>query len=75
MKRGPTKEILLKEVFIPKLLNNPLAFCLLINFDFSLSHTAHSDKSVILPFFVFKTFGILLYVFFLHFKQYDTIVL
>ena len=30
----PTKGILLKGVFIPKLLNNPLASCSLINFDF-----------------------------------------
>ena len=42
---GPTKGILLKGVFIPKLLNNPLASCCLINFDYLLSHTAHFDKS------------------------------
>ena len=33
-------------VLIPKLLNNPLASCSLINFDFLLSHTAHFDKSI-----------------------------
>ena len=62
-KGGPTKGILLKGVFIPKLLNIPLAFSSLINFDFLLSHIAHFDKSIILS------------VFFLHFKQYDNIVL
>ena len=60
-----TKEHLLKEGgFIPKLLNNPLASCSLINFSFLLSHTAQFDKSIILPFFVFATFGFLLSVFF-----------
>ena len=43
-KRGPTKGTLLKGAFIPKLLNNPLASCCLINFDFLLSQTAHFDK-------------------------------
>ena len=66
---------LLKGVFIPKLLNNLLASCSLINFDFLLSHTADFDKSIILLFFVLKTFGFLLSVFFLHLKQYDNIVL
>ena len=61
--------ILLKDVFIPKLFNNPLVFCSFINFEFLLSHTAHFDKSIILPFFVFATFEFLLYVFFLHFKE------
>ena len=49
--------MLLKEVFIPKLINNPLASCSLINFDFLLSHTAHFDKSIILlQFFFLATF-------------------
>ena len=74
-KRGPTKGIVLKRIFIPKLLNNPLAFYCLINFDFLLSHTAHFDKRIILLFFVFTTFAFLLSVFFLHFKQYNNIVL
>ena len=57
-------------IFIPvNLLNNPLASCSLIKFDFLLLHTAHFDTSIILPFLVFKTFGFLLSVFFLHFKQ------
>ena len=34
--------------FVPsKLLNNPLASCSLINFDFLLLHTAYFDKSII----------------------------
>ena len=37
--------------FFPKLLNNPLHSCSLIYFDFSLLHTVHFDKSIILPFF------------------------
>ena len=72
--RGPTKRNLLKCFFITKLLNNPLASCSLINLNFLLSHTAHFDKSIILPFFVFTTFRFLFSVFFLHFKQYDNSV-
>ena len=72
-KRESTREILLKGFFISKLLNNQLASCSLINFDFLLSHTAHFDKSSIRPIFVFITFGFLL--FFLHFRQYDSTVL
>ena len=75
IKRGPTKEVLLKGVFIPKLVNNPLPSCCLVNFDFLLSHTAHFDRSIILPIFVYSTFGFLLSVFFLYFKQTDNIVL
>ena len=60
-----TKKILVKGVFIPKLLNNPLASCCLIN----------CDKSIILPFFVLATFGFLLSVFFLLFKQYNKFLL
>ena len=56
--------------FIPvNLLNTPLASWSLINSNFLLSHTAHFDKSIILPFLVFTTFGFLLSVSFLHFKQ------
>ena len=72
--RGPTKGILLKGVFIPKLCNNPLACCCLINFVFFLSHTAQFEKRIILPFFVLATFGFLLSVFFPRFKQYDNSV-
>ena len=55
--------------FIPVNLLNPIASCSLINFGFLLSHTAHFDKRIILPFLVFLTFGFLLSVFFLHLKQ------
>ena len=42
--------ILLKGVLIPKLLNNPFAFCSFINLDSLLPHTAHSDDKVIYHF-------------------------
>ena len=61
LKQKSYKGILLKEVFIPKL-NNLLASCCLINFDFSLSHTAHFDKSIIAERFVLATFGFLICV-------------
>ena len=63
-------------IFIPvKLLNNLLASCSLINFNFLILHTAHFDKSIIHPFLVLATLGFLLSVFLLHFKQKDNIVL
>ena len=52
-----------------KLLNIPLASCRLKHFDFLLLHTAHIDKSIILPFLVLATFGFLFSVFSLQFKQ------
>ena len=57
---------LLKNGTIPpnKLLNNTLASCSLRNFDFLILHTEDFNKSIILPFFVFKTSGFLLCVFF-----------
>ena len=51
------------------LLNDPLASCNLINFNLLLSHLAHFNKSIVLPFLVFPTFGFLLSVFVLHFNQ------
>ena len=54
-----------------KLSHIPLASCSLINLDFLLLETAQFGVNIILPFFVFTTFGFLLYVFFLHFKQYN----
>ena len=68
------KTILLKIVFIPKLINSPVASCYIINIDFLLSHTAHFDKSFIIPFLVLATFELLLSVFFQHFKQHDKVV-
>ena len=44
-------------------------------FFFLLSQTTHFDKSIFLSYLVLKTFGILLSAFFLHFKQYDNMVL
>ena len=69
------KGILYKAALIPKLFNDPLPSCSLINFYFLLIHTENFDKSIILPFLVFTTFVFLLPVFFLHFKQYDNILL
>ena len=61
---------LVSGTFIPvNLLNNPLASCSLINFNFLLSHTEHFDKKIILQFLVFKTFRFLYSVFFLYLKQ------
>ena len=45
------------------LLNNLLNSSSLVNFDFLLSHTAHYDISIILPFLAFTTFRVLLFVF------------
>ena len=47
-----------------KLLNNPVASCCLINFEFLLLHTEHFDKDNILSFLVLTTFGFLLSVYF-----------
>ena len=69
------KGILFKGFLIPKLLTYLLASSSLINFNFLLSHILHFDKSIVFPFFVLSTFVFLLSVIFLHFKQYDYIVL
>ena len=69
--------ILFNGVLRPKLLNIPFVLCSFITFDFLLPHTelhtAHFDDSIVLPFFVFNTFGSIfsVFFFFLHFKQYD----
>ena len=44
-----------------------------MNFKFLLPNTENFDESTILPFFVITTFGFLIFVCFLHFKQYDNI--
>ena len=62
-------------VLIPMLLNNPFTSCSLINFDFLAPHTAHFDYIIVLPLLVFETTGLVLSVFFLHFRQQDSIVL
>ena len=62
--------ILLKTgTFTPsKLLRNPLVSSSLRNFDFLLLHTDHFDKSIILPFLAFTSFGFLFSVFFQNFQ-------
>ena len=52
-----------------QLSHNHLASCSLRNFEFLLLHTAHFDKSIIVPFLVFATLGFLFPLFFLHFKR------
>ena len=66
---SPNSDILVKGVFNPRLLNNPLASCSLTNLEFLLSDTAHFDKSINLPLFFFATVEFLLSVFYLHIKQ------
>ena len=61
--------------YVGKFLNYPLASCSLRNFDFLLMHTTHFHKSIILPFSVFTTLGFFPFVFFLHFKDQENIVL
>ena len=48
---------------MPKLLNNRLACCSLINFDFLLPHIAHFDKIIVLQFAVFKTFALVVLIY------------
>ena len=73
-KISPNTGILFNGVLRPKLLNNPFASCSLLNFDFLLPHIEHVDKIIILPLVAFKTFGLILSVFLLHFKKYDNLV-
>ena len=70
----PNIDNLLNGVFIPNLLNNPFASCLLINLDFLLPHIAHFDIIISLPLLVLETCGFMFFVYFLHFKQYDSIL-
>ena len=67
---SPNNGILLNGVLRPKLLNFPFASCSFINFDFLLPHAAHFHDNIVLPFFVFNTFESIVFVIFLHFKQY-----
>ena len=70
---SPNLGSLLNGFLIPTLLNNPFASFFLINLDFLLSHIAHFDSYIILPLLVLKTCGFIFFVYFLHFKQYDSI--
>ena len=45
----------------------------LTNLDFLLSHMTHFDNSIVLPLLVFQTFGFVLSVSFLKFKEYVSI--
>ena len=63
-KRRSNKVILLKGVFIPKLLNNRLGFFSLINFQFLLSDTAYFDKTIILFFLSLQYLDFYFLVFF-----------
>ena len=47
-KISPNNGILLNGVLRPKLLNNPFAFCFLINLDFLRPHIAYFDNSIVL---------------------------
>ena len=53
-----TSEMLLKEDFYPKLLNNPLYYCFLINLNNTTLHIP--IRSIIFRLFVFRTLGYLL---------------
>ena len=57
---SPNTGILFNGVLRPKLLNNPFAFCSLINLHFLLLHIAHVDKIIALSLVVFETFGFIL---------------
>ena len=58
---------------MPKLLNSPFACCLLINLDFLLLHILHFDNILTFPLLVLEIRGSTFSVYFLHFKQYDTV--
>ena len=51
------------------------ASCFLTNLDFLVSYIAYFDNRIFLPLLVFEILGFILSVSFLHFKQYDKIVL
>ena len=71
---GPTTGILLNSVLIPKLLNNLLASCFLINFDFLLIRIVQFDDVIDFPLLVSEIFWFMFSVFFLHFRKKDNIV-
>ena len=66
---GQIKEIL------PVILSRPCAPCYLKNLDILVLQTKKFDKSIVFPVFVLATLGLFLSVLFLHFKQFDNIVL
>ena len=54
---------------MPKLLNNPIAWCSLINLDSLLPHIAQFDCVIDLLCLFLTIFGLILLVYFLHAKQ------
>ena len=54
---------------MPKLFNNPLAQCSLINLDFLLLHIAQFDCIIHLLFLLLTILGLVFLVYFLHDKQ------
>ena len=70
---SPNIGILPNGVLIPSLLNNPFASYFLINLDFLLLHIAHFDNIISLPLLVLETYGLMFFVYFSNFKQYDSI--
>ena len=65
---------LLNSVLVPNLLNNPFASCLLIYLDFLLPHIVDFDNIITLPLLVLETHEFIFFVYFLHFKPYDSIL-
>ena len=59
--------ILFNGTLIPSVLNNPFASFSFINLNLLLSRTAHFDRNIVLPFFVFITFEFTFFLFSLHF--------
>ena len=53
---SPNNWILFDCALSPKLLYNPFSFCSFTNLGFLLSHTAHFDDNIVLPFLVFNFF-------------------
>ena len=67
---SPNNGILSNCVFRLKLLNNPFASCFLVDVDcFYCVYFVHFDSNSGLPFLAFKTFGLIMCVCFLQFKQ------
>ena len=66
---------MLNDHLIPRLLSNLFASCFLINFDFLVPHIAQFDNIIVLPLLVDEIVGFMFSVYFLHYKQYDNIVL
>ena len=69
------KGILLKGVFNPKLLNDLLASYFLINFDCLLFNTTPFDKKHYFFFSFLLNSRVYTFCLFLHFRQYNNIVL